>query len=105
MVPSGSRAGRDVRAIYENTAQTGRLARHTHVAYAPKGCGFAYPRSCDDEAGSWTTPVRNGQRHMAPPQRLAIELSGQGSGRSIAANGQSHDEKTQSKSQNYREAV
>ena len=47
-----SRLARDVQAICENTDQTGRLARHTHVAYAPTGCGFAYPRSTDDEAGS-----------------------------------------------------
>ena len=85
-------SAQDVQAIYENTGQTGRLARHTHVAYAPKGCGFAYPRSTDDEAGSWTTPVQDGQRHMAPPHRLAIELSGQGTGRVGCHQQPSHSE-------------
>jgi hypothetical protein len=41
------------------------------------GCGSAYRRSSDGEAGSWTTPLRNGQRHMAPVHRLAIEFSDQ----------------------------
>ena len=58
-------------------AKPDNLLDMLRVAYAPKGYGFAYLRSTDGEAGSWTTPVRDGQRHMAPPHRLAIELSGQ----------------------------
>jgi hypothetical protein len=42
---------------------------------------------------------------MAPPHRLAIELSGQDTWRTIATNGLSYIEDMYSKSQNYREAV
>lgn len=39
--------------------------------------GSACPRSYGGEVGSLPTPLRNEQRHMAPPHRLAVELSGQ----------------------------
>ena len=42
---------------------------------------------------------------MAPAHRLAIELSGQDTWRTIATNGSSDSQKAQFKSQNYREAV
>jgi hypothetical protein len=50
-----------------------------------RGYGSAYPRSCGGEVGSLATPLRNEQRHVAPPHRLAVELSGQGKRRTAIA--------------------
>ncbi len=55
----------------------GRPVQRTHVGYSASGCEFACPRSCDDGAGSLTTPLRDEQRHRAPAYRPAIELSDQ----------------------------
>src|ERR1039458_7902962 len=73
----GSRPARDVPAICENGGRTERPVRRRHVACAASGCGFACPRSCDGEAGSSTTPLRDEQRHMAPLHRLAVGLPDQ----------------------------
>ena len=54
----------------------GKPARRKLAVCAARGYGSAYPQSCGGEAGSLATPLRNGQRHMAPPHRLAVELSG-----------------------------
>src|SRR5271168_2027965 len=73
----GSQRGRADRATYENSRRSGQPARHTHVACSASGSESACLRSFDGEAGSWTTPLRDEQRHMAPRHRLAIELSDQ----------------------------
>jgi len=62
----------------KNGERTGRYVLHRHVARAVSGCGSAYPRSCDGEAGSSTTPLQDEQRHMAPSHRLVVGLSDRG---------------------------
>src|SRR6202030_3297287 len=73
----GSQRDREDPAIYENGRGSERPARHKNVACSASGCEFACLRSFDGEAGSWTTPLRDEPRHMAPRHRLAIELSDQ----------------------------
>src|SRR3954451_1863766 len=103
---SGSHPARGVQAICESSRRTGRPERHTRAVCSVLGCGSAYRRSCDGEAGSWTTPLRDGLHHMAPGHRLAVELSDQ-TGCVSGFNQTKPDgiEVTRSKSQNYREAV
>jgi hypothetical protein len=55
-----------------------------HLGRLVSSCKFACLRSCDGEAGSSTTPLRDEPRHVTPGHRLAIELSDQ----SKVANGQ-----------------
>src|SRR5208282_5282221 len=81
---SGSQPARDVPAICENGGRTARSVRYRHVACALSGYGFACPRSCDGEAGSSTTPLRDEQHHMAPPHGLAAGLLGEGGGYTAA---------------------
>src|ERR1700722_2429286 len=55
-----------------------------HLAYLVSVCEFAWLRSCDGEAGSWTTLLRDELRHVTSGHLLTIESSDQ----SKVANGQ-----------------
>jgi hypothetical protein len=58
-----------------------------------------------EEAGSWTTPLRDERRHMTPRHRLPIELPDQSKDTNSQFRQTVISGNAKYKSQNYREAI